>query len=725
MTLSKLTTDLNIVSTLADLPNATSGLTAAQLKAKFDEGPNDIKTYINNTLTSEIDTQLAAGGTALTTHKTSGDHDTRYYTQAQADAKYETITDLTTNRKLSATGDFTGTLNGYTIVAADPGLSSAFTALKADVVQRGVNICSAPYNAIGDGHLIDSTLVISSVTYNVKKYVGTSNITALTNALTSNKNIYIPDGVYVIDGNITLTGDHTITGQSKSGTVIVLTNSATLINGCTNLKVSNCSIVGEYDTFDVPIQINAGNYTTNDTFGYKSNGFTLYTNDGVDKNSFVLENVKFIMLKNAFDTVHDTVTLSNNKYLDLFRATNCETKNIWWHGFGLRYVKIAMIQGNYFYKHWVGMMVDFSTQVLKGSMSSCTGERVTCMFKTQTYVGADCSNVMISNNTYISCDAADKNYKQYCYKLMGTGHTVQNNNIIINDSYTNCMFVYASDSVIQGNKITVNGTITYLFKPAADGSINPNIIVRNNSVKGVTFQSFLEFDSVVNLTSKEFIVEFNQVEQEIQTFVGLNFASNSTFGKIDIIGNKAKCSNNFFSLLAGLTISTVNVIRNIVTAKTFIRFDNAGTTNTITYMMVDANDVDGYYSTPTSTNSNIFILVNKGFTVSTFIIVHNTVSKSNLYHFWSNTTSNTISKMEFSHNTFNMVGTFNNATTYFMFHRVMEGMCSFNTFDFKQLTNESGGASVALNIQKYNNFNVVEASNVYNGTYSITAGGAD
>jgi hypothetical protein len=60
MTITKLTTNLAIVSTLSDLPNATDGLTAAQLKAKFDEASGIIKTYLNNTLTVEVDQSLAA-----------------------------------------------------------------------------------------------------------------------------------------------------------------------------------------------------------------------------------------------------------------------------------------------------------------------------------------------------------------------------------------------------------------------------------------------------------------------------------------------------------------------------------------------------------------------------------------------------------------------------------------------------------------------------------------
>jgi len=60
----------------------------------------------------------------------SGELDSRYYTEAEIDANYETIEELTSNRKISPTGDFTGTLNGATITATDPGLSSTVEAMK-------------------------------------------------------------------------------------------------------------------------------------------------------------------------------------------------------------------------------------------------------------------------------------------------------------------------------------------------------------------------------------------------------------------------------------------------------------------------------------------------------------------------------------------------------------------------------------------------------------------
>ena len=57
MALSKLTTDPELV--IQALPDEPT-ISASALKAKFDEGAGLIKTYINSTLTTEIDAELAA-----------------------------------------------------------------------------------------------------------------------------------------------------------------------------------------------------------------------------------------------------------------------------------------------------------------------------------------------------------------------------------------------------------------------------------------------------------------------------------------------------------------------------------------------------------------------------------------------------------------------------------------------------------------------------------------
>jgi len=57
MALTKLTAAVNNIQELDDNPNIT-GMTAAELKARFDQAGSDIKTYINEILTEELNTQI-------------------------------------------------------------------------------------------------------------------------------------------------------------------------------------------------------------------------------------------------------------------------------------------------------------------------------------------------------------------------------------------------------------------------------------------------------------------------------------------------------------------------------------------------------------------------------------------------------------------------------------------------------------------------------------------
>lgn len=55
MNVTKFTQDMNIIAKLDNEPNDMGGLTAAQLKAKFDEGGLRVQEYINGTLIPEIE----------------------------------------------------------------------------------------------------------------------------------------------------------------------------------------------------------------------------------------------------------------------------------------------------------------------------------------------------------------------------------------------------------------------------------------------------------------------------------------------------------------------------------------------------------------------------------------------------------------------------------------------------------------------------------------------
>ena len=68
MALTKTTVKVTNISELSTKPNATDGLTDATFKALFDKSVLDIKTYLNSTLTAEVDTALALKSDVATTY---------------------------------------------------------------------------------------------------------------------------------------------------------------------------------------------------------------------------------------------------------------------------------------------------------------------------------------------------------------------------------------------------------------------------------------------------------------------------------------------------------------------------------------------------------------------------------------------------------------------------------------------------------------------------------
>ena len=56
--ITDLTANVNNIQALSDKPNTADGLTAQQLKEKFDKAGGDIKEYINGTLIPEVEEYL-------------------------------------------------------------------------------------------------------------------------------------------------------------------------------------------------------------------------------------------------------------------------------------------------------------------------------------------------------------------------------------------------------------------------------------------------------------------------------------------------------------------------------------------------------------------------------------------------------------------------------------------------------------------------------------------
>jgi hypothetical protein len=189
LALTKLTTTLNKISTLA---NRIRGQ-AATVKAAFDYDVNVVKTFINETLTAEIDVLDAAnvkktGNQTIAGVKTFSSspvvpaptNSTDATNKTYIDTNFTTKSEITTNRKLSATGDFTGSWHGITNpVYADPGIANVLAAHMADYAEKKREWI----NVVGYG--IDNT--------------GVTDVGAALNTLLDGYNeavIYFPKGIY-------------------------------------------------------------------------------------------------------------------------------------------------------------------------------------------------------------------------------------------------------------------------------------------------------------------------------------------------------------------------------------------------------------------------------------------------------------------------------------------------------------------------------------------------
>ena len=161
MTIAKFTGVTNTIQSLSDRPNQNEGLTPAQLKQKFDQFAIDNKAYLNDIFTVEVDTlnsqnvkltgnQSIAGVKIFTSSPIVPIPTTEYQATPKKyiddmdivrklyiDDNFTTKSEITNNRKLSATGDFTGTVNGLPLTAVDPFISSIIagqTLQLADIV---------------------------------------------------------------------------------------------------------------------------------------------------------------------------------------------------------------------------------------------------------------------------------------------------------------------------------------------------------------------------------------------------------------------------------------------------------------------------------------------------------------------------------------------------------------------------------------------------------------
>ena len=66
MALTKFTENVNNIQALSDRPNVVDGLTSSELKERFDKAGSDIKNYLNNTITEELDEEITTINNSIT-----------------------------------------------------------------------------------------------------------------------------------------------------------------------------------------------------------------------------------------------------------------------------------------------------------------------------------------------------------------------------------------------------------------------------------------------------------------------------------------------------------------------------------------------------------------------------------------------------------------------------------------------------------------------------------
>lgn len=123
MAFTQLTTDMDIIVKLPDNPNSDAGLSAAQLKAKFDEGGKAIKAFINDTLLDEVGDMSKA------------DYDTNADGKVDAADSADEATILATARTITVGGKantFDGSAD-ITFTLANIGAAAASTAPTASL----------------------------------------------------------------------------------------------------------------------------------------------------------------------------------------------------------------------------------------------------------------------------------------------------------------------------------------------------------------------------------------------------------------------------------------------------------------------------------------------------------------------------------------------------------------------------------------------------------------
>lgn len=247
-------------------------ISASALQALFDEIGKDLKVYLNDSLTvalesttdgssgadnigatpltggtandvqgilEELDSKAVSGVGALNTHKTSADHDGRYYTESEVNAL------LLANQQ----GNHLGTWQGYSPVQSDPGIQAIVNEHTRQIGDLCINV--KDYGAVGDG-VTDDRLAIQNaldkaIQDNLNLYFPTPEVNYLISSVNINNNCFEITG-----GDFTISTDKIATVTPSwfllKVELVTTANAVFNISGArTGINITNISMGGNFN----------------------------------------------------------------------------------------------------------------------------------------------------------------------------------------------------------------------------------------------------------------------------------------------------------------------------------------------------------------------------------------------------------------------------------------------------------------------------------------------
>lgn len=407
--------------------------------------------------------------------------------QDDIDSREKSV-DITNNRKLSPTGNFTGSWFGIQQpVYADPGIAGEVIALKADTAQRAVNVKSAPYNAAGDGATDDYAAFNSAATA----------VSAAGGGI-----VYIPAGTYLLGTSLNPPSNVKFVGAGIDITIIknhsnLGANRLFYIQGTSGAHKSNISFEG--------LTLRNGTATT----GGSVAGMDAIRCQYVD--GITVANCKITEIEGSFGAIFKYCTNIRVLNCTFYRCTytaisvSIECENVWILDNVLDTITTTDSPQSYLFSAGGELLAEGTFFCKKVSV-----ER----------------NVFKNNPNWEAIDFhggqdiwVRDNYVENCSRPINAG---------LATTFVSAPVLYnvniESNTCIQGTGIDDNPAIS--VTGAADGTLKAQKIrVKNNRIDGFGGVTNAAIGSIYIDTTQDYIIEENEItnyaQQAILLFVSL------------------------------------------------------------------------------------------------------------------------------------------------------------------------------------------------------------